>query len=61
MSLPSIVDQFTSSDPDCPSCQGGGIVCENHPHLPWDGIIQGGCGCGAGAPCPRCTPQQRFD
>lgn len=36
-------------NPDCGSCGGDGLVCEDHPDMPWfDG--DGCCG-GAGMPC----------
>lgn len=47
--LPTIDDLITCS-PECPTCRGDGLVCEDHPDRPWrDGD---GC-CGApGQPCP---------
>jgi hypothetical protein len=41
--------------PHCRSCADCGTVCENHPDLPWDVLVVGGCDCGgAGMPCPGC-------
>jgi hypothetical protein len=54
----------------CPACQDTGHVCEDHPDRPWGpmccdiGVLgrepcpHGACGCGAGAPCPRCCPAE---
>ncbi len=39
----------------CSYCAGSGYVCENHPQLPWDGVVEDGCHCGgAGMPCLVC-------
>lgn len=40
----------------CTTCDDTYHVCENHPHLPWDGLSDSdaACGCGAGMPCPEC-------
>lgn len=38
----------------CPTCKGTEWVCENHRDKPWDETIEGGCICGAGAPCGTC-------
>jgi bifunctional non-homologous end joining protein LigD len=49
--------------PACSTCLDTGHVCENHPDLPWAGIVgDGGYACGdgardchgAGMPCPDC-------
>lgn len=43
--------------PRCVHCLDEGMVCENHPDKPWEGTLseaEGGCGCGAGTPCPHC-------
>lgn len=51
--------------PFCAACRDGGIVCENHPNMPWGGDCRAGltegdvcehgaCGCGLGMPCPAC-------
>jgi hypothetical protein len=38
----------------CTRCEDIGWVCEHHDHKPWrEG--EGGCTCGAGAPCPSCN------
>jgi hypothetical protein len=38
----------------CTRCEDLGWVCENHLDKPWrEG--EGGCTCGAGAPCPACN------
>ncbi len=51
--LPSLPDLIHgSASPDCDTCEGDGLVCEDHPDRAW-----GGCGvlCGApGMPC-ACT------
>lgn len=43
----------------CKVCDGTGVVCENHRHLPWDGESDhpDACGCGAGAPCLNCSDE----
>lgn len=43
--------------PYCDNCEDTGLVCENHPGLPWAGACGAifACGCGAGMPCPSCT------
>ncbi len=48
--------EFFVCRPDCRTCEGEGIVCEEHPHRAWrDGD---GC-CGApGMPCPF-SPQSK--
>ena len=58
--------------PSCLSCADTGHVCENHPDRPWGGLCcvvgaegsmvceHGGCGCGAGEPCPACCPSGPF-
>lgn len=39
------------ADQHCPICDGVGLVCENHPDVPWTD-----CQCGgAGMPC-KCCP-----
>lgn len=38
---------------DCVVCQGEGLVCEDHPEMPWDKWHQHNCG--AGMPC-ECSP-----
>jgi hypothetical protein len=38
----------------CARCDNCRWVCENHPHLPWEGPRACGCG-GAGDPCPICN------
>lgn len=48
--LGSIADEFVCS-PECPTCLGDGIVCEDHPDQPWRDGEQACCG-GAGMPCP---------
>ena len=54
----------------CKNCNDEGWVCENHPHVPWEGGAATCCAddppddnpnwpewkCGAGAPCPVCNP-----
>ena len=38
----------------CPTCNGTGWVCENHPDRPWrasDDFSLVACGCGNGKPC----------
>jgi hypothetical protein len=44
-------------DPDCALCDGAGWVCENHQDRPWAPESErfDACGCGAGAPCPKCN------
>lgn len=37
----------------CKSCDDTGWVCEDHPHIPWQGVNSCDCG-GAGMPC-RCS------
>src|SRR5262245_56520168 len=46
---------------DCPGMSRSLWVCENHPDQPWDGASshENACGCGAGAPCPRCNVSDR--
>lgn len=41
-------------DPQCRKCEGFGWVCENHRGKIWR-EVDGGCMCGAGAPC-ACNP-----
>lgn len=43
----------------CRNCAGNEWVCENHLDRPWDGTSAdpAACGCGAGAPCPVCSPE----
>lgn len=52
--MSSILERF-ACEPDCPRCAGYGHVCEDHPDLPWGGLVpksHGGCECGAaGMPC----------
>lgn len=50
--LRRITDIIDRAEVDCPRCLGEGLVCENHPMLPWE--QPGGCGCGAGMPCRCC-------
>jgi hypothetical protein len=40
----------------CLHCLDGGIVCEEHPDMPWDVTVEGhSANCGApGMPCPAC-------
>lgn len=46
----SITDEFICS-PECPTCEGTGIVCEEHPTT--SGAWQDETCCGAaGMPCP---------
>lgn len=47
---------------ECRNCAGGAWVCENHQDRPWDGVSTNAeaCGCGAGAPCPVCSPDLAF-
>lgn len=40
--------------PACRVCADSGHVCEEHPDLPWGGVVGAGCRCGAGMPCPSC-------
>jgi len=50
-------DAHAAQDPDCLTCLGTGLVCEEHPDQAWgDGIpglpLAGACYCGAaGMPC----------
>lgn len=39
-----------------PDLGNPGLVCENHPDRPWEGVSSApsACGCGAGMPCPAC-------
>lgn len=46
--LPTIDDLITCS-PECPTCQGDGLVCEDHPDQPW--LDRHDCGA-PGMPCP---------
>lgn len=48
--IPSMIEQ-----PDCPTCDNSGWVCENHPDVPWDDGDADCCG-GAGMPCRDCNP-----
>lgn len=41
--------------PHCDHCHDALWVCENHTDKPWSKKIDGGCQCGAGAPCPVCN------
>jgi hypothetical protein len=46
----------------CPNCAGSGLVCEWHPDKPWTPTSSGernGCDCGAGMPCPVCSPTSK--
>lgn len=43
----------------CNRCKDEAWVCENHADKPWSDSIDGGCTCGAGAPCPDCNPCDR--
>lgn len=60
--LHSILDEFACS-PECPICEGHGMVCENHPDTIWRGIVgeYDGTECcgGAGAPCPNIAKVRR--
>jgi hypothetical protein len=40
----------------CTACRDTGLVCENHPDLPWGGVSDAtdACECGAGMPCRAC-------
>lgn len=40
----------------CMTCDGCGVVCENHQGKPWAGESsrRDACDCGAGAPCEAC-------
>ena len=38
----------------CPTCKDEEWVCENHRDRPWNDKLEGGCICGAGAPCGEC-------
>lgn len=42
----------------CMNCFGADWVCENHRDRPWGGMSSDllACECGAGAPCPVCSP-----
>jgi len=54
-----MTDQYNDmGEVECPVCDGTGVVCENHRDRPWDGMSDHAeaCGCGAGAPCIRCSP-----
>lgn len=42
---------------NCPTCNDGRWVCEDHMNVPWDD--GDGCCGGAGAPCPDCNPCDR--
>ncbi len=46
---------------ECPVCLGALWVCENHLDTLWAGAstADNPCDCGAGAPCPACTPVTR--
>ena len=48
---------FGELNNSCKNCDGTGWGCENHFHLPWDGMSnrKDACGCGAGAPCIYCN------
>lgn len=37
----------------CENCHGERWVCENHRDKGWPSV----CECGAGAPCPVCSPE----
>jgi hypothetical protein len=41
--------------PECPICEGAGIVCENHPDQVWAEVTlpRHGCACGPGVECPN--------
>lgn len=53
------IDAHAAARPDCPSCLGTGLVCEDHPRLAWGAAVSddsdpwpGACYCGApGMPC----------
>lgn len=45
----------------CATCEGCGIVCEEHTYLPWQGVSNSHrvCDCGgAGVLCPECKNQE---
>ncbi len=49
-----LLSEAFDEDIKCPSCDGEGLVCEDHPEVPWkDG--DNCCG-GAGSPCSKCHP-----
>jgi len=49
--LPRLSVLAEIADENCPNCNGGGWVCENHPDKEWCSE----CDCGAGMPC-TCNP-----
>lgn len=41
--------------PRCPHCLDNGMVCEDHPEMPFGVTVEGHRpACGAGMPCPAC-------
>lgn len=54
----SLPDLIHSAAKACEICFGDGLVCENHPNLPWESGSPADCHCGgAGMPC-ICTGLQ---
>lgn len=63
--LPTIEESLGPANVECPRCEGVGWVCENHPDVPWPGMVSdeaerrhaeltGGC-YAPGMPC-ACRP-----
>ena len=50
-SITSWIDKHAAERPDCRACDEMGLVCEDHPNIPWTDDV-GTTHCGApGMPC----------